>query len=175
MLLNIPLSDVLYLSAKLNGGYDDHCFFIQPSSLTPGMKEFIESDEWKELIKEDLALYKAANHSLDMTIERLGRAKFEHNLAKYKAALAEGNKRCRDRTVFPCTKDGVKVHPADTDCLWSDAGCGANCLDEVAHDLQLDEEYWEAFWGARKKRGYDDRKYTRQEHLKSSSEWARDA
>lgn len=142
MLLRIPLSDVLYLSAKLNGGYDDHCFFIQPSFLTPGMKEFIESDEWKGIIKEDLALYKAANHSLDLTIERLGRNNFEKNLILYKAALAEGNRRCKDKTVFPCTNDGKLVPPLETDCLWSDAGCGAVCLDEVATDMQLDELFW---------------------------------
>lgn len=142
MILRIPLSDVLYLSAKMNGGYDDHCFFIQPSSLTTGMKTYLESDEWKETIQEDLELYKAANRSLDMTIDRLGRAQFESNLAQYKAALKEANDRCRDRTVFPCTKDGDKVPAGKTDCLWSDAGCGAICLDEVATDMQLDDEFW---------------------------------
>ena len=142
MLLRIPLSDVLYLSAKLNGGYDDHCFFIQPTNLTAEMKTYLESDEWKEIIREDLELYKAANRSLDMTIDRLGRQQFEHNLAKYKVALQVGNERCRERTVFPCSKDGVRVPPPETDCLWSDAGCGAACLDEVATDLQLDDEFW---------------------------------
>lgn len=142
MLLRIPLSDVLYLSAKLNGGYDDHCSFIQPSSLTTEMKEYIQSDEWKGIVKEDWALYMAANHSLDMTIVRLGRDRFEKNLVLYKAALSEGNRRCREKTVFPCTKDGRHVPPPETDCLWSDAGCGAKCLDEVATDLQLDEQFW---------------------------------
>lgn len=142
MILRLPLSDILYLSAKQNGGYDDHCFFIQPTNLTAGMKSYLESDEWKEMIREDLELYKAANRSLDMTIDRLGREQFEFNLAKYKAALKEANERCRERTVFPCTKDGVKVPHAETDCLWSDAGCGAVCLDQVATDLQLDHEFW---------------------------------
>eukprot|EP00977_Amphora_coffeiformis_P010649 scaffold2509_cov169-Amphora_coffeaeformis.AAC.17 len=106
------------------------------------MEEYIKSDEWKDIIQEDLALYKAANHSLDMTIERLGREKFEKNLSLYKAALAEGHRRCKDKTVFPCTKDGKLVPPHKTDCLWSDAGCGVACLDEVATDMQLDELSW---------------------------------
>ena len=142
MILRLPLSDFLYLSAKLNGGYDDHCFFIQPTNLTSGMKKYLESDEWKEMIREDLELYKAANRSLDMTINRLGREQFEINLTKYKAALKEANERCRERTVFPCTKDGIKVPHVETDCLWSDAGCGAACLDQVAIDLQLDHAFW---------------------------------
>ena len=142
MILHLPLSDILYLSAKQNGGYDDHCFFIQPSNLTPGMKKYLESEEWQETIREDLELYKAANRSLDMTIDRLGRKEFEANLAKYKAALKEADNRCRERTVFPCTKEGVKVPPPETDCLWSDAGCGAVCLDEVAKDMQLDAAFW---------------------------------
>ena len=106
------------------------------------MKAYLESDEWKEIIREDLELYKAANRSLDMTIDRLGRGRFEKNLSKFKAALKEANDRCRGRTVFPCTKEGRKLPPAETDCLWSDAGCGAVCLDEVATDMQLDAEFW---------------------------------
>lgn len=142
MLLRIPLSDVLYLSAKQNGSYDEHCFFIEPTVVTPEMQTFLESDEWKETIREDLALYEAANQSLDMTIERLGRDTFESNLATYKMALAEGQKRCGDTTVFPCTKDGQRVHPSETDCLWTDSGCGATCLDAVAADLKLEEEFF---------------------------------
>jgi hypothetical protein len=142
MLLRVPLSDVLYLSAKRNGGYDDHCVLIQPASLTPNMEKFIESDEWQEIIKEDLALYRAANQSLDLTIQRLGPDKFAKNLSIYKSALEEANKRCLKKTVFPCTKDGERVPPAQTDCLWSDAGCGAECLDQVASELGLNTVFW---------------------------------
>ena len=77
-----------------------------------------------------------------MTINRLGREKFERLLSKYKAALAEAQRRCGERTQFPCTKDGEHVPPPETDCLWSDAGCGSDCLDEVATDFQLDMEFW---------------------------------
>ena len=40
------------------------------------------------MVKNDLAFYQAVNQSLDMTIDRLGRAKFDANLAQYRKALA---------------------------------------------------------------------------------------
>jgi hypothetical protein len=47
MLLNLQMADVLYLSAKGNGKYDDgahndKCYFIQPSVVSPGMKDFFK-------------------------------------------------------------------------------------------------------------------------------------
>jgi hypothetical protein len=136
MLLDIPLSDVFYLSAKVNGNYDAQCGYITPSFVSPGMEKFFASDAWLNAIKEDFALYEAANRSLDLTIDRLGRDKFEHNLSLYKGVLAEGHARCANHTVFPCMK-GKKVHRMETGCLWSDAGCGADCLDEVAREYGI--------------------------------------
>lgn len=148
MLLRIPLSDILYMSAKRSGGYDEHCFFIEPTVLTPEMTAFLESDEWQETIREDLVLYDTANRSLDLTIDRLGRPQFERVLATYKMALHESDKRCADRTLFPCTEDGYRVPPSKTDCFWTDSGCGSTCLDEVAVDLKLDEDIWKTAKGA---------------------------
>ena len=88
MLLNLKLSDILYLSAKTNGGYDDAggghgCTLIQKSFVSTEMKEFIDSDIWYNYIKYDLAFYNAVNQSLDLTIERLGRDLFNDNLQKF--------------------------------------------------------------------------------------------
>lgn len=136
MLLRLPLSDILYLSAKLTGEYDGQCTWIQPSFVSPGMQDYFQSDYWKRMIQEDLALYVAANRSLDLTIDRLGRSEFQAKLAEYQTALEIGQQRCAANATFPCTRDGVKRN--QTSCLWKDSGCGASCLDQVAVDLGID-------------------------------------
>lgn len=139
MILRIPLSDVLYISAKLNGGYDSfrHCTYIQPSFISPAVKDYLSSTEWKDSIESDLLLYKAVNQSLDMTIDRLGRTTFDAKLAKYRRALKLSEELCGPTAVFPCDKN-VKTPRNITSCLWKDSGCGAACLDQVAADLGID-------------------------------------
>jgi hypothetical protein len=143
MAVNLKISDILYLSAKKQGGYDDGgggygCSLIQPSFISPGMKEYFQSDEWRQKIQYDLTLYVAVNRSLDLTIDYLGREEFEVNLDKYKRAQAEASERCLPTTVFPCDEWGAPHGPDETDCLWNDSGCGITCLDEVARDLNME-------------------------------------
>ena len=142
MLLNLKMSDILFLSAKGKGGYDDGggkgqgCTYIWPSFLSPGMQEFFDTnDEWKEMIQYDVAIYKAANASLDLTIEALGRDFFAENLARFKHAREEAQRQCLPTVVFPCDSGGA-LHK-NTDCLWNDSGCGTTCLDRVAEELGL--------------------------------------
>ena len=78
MLLDFDLGDILYMSAKTQGSFmsskgedGPRCIYIVPSFLTPGMKDFFASDYWKKYIAADVALYKAANASLDKTIDKL--------------------------------------------------------------------------------------------------------
>eukprot|EP00977_Amphora_coffeiformis_P015234 scaffold4457_cov169-Amphora_coffeaeformis.AAC.11 len=137
MLLRVPLSDVLYLSAKLNGSFDGQCTLIQPSFVSPGMQEFFQSDVWANTTHEDLALYQAANRSLDLTIDRLGRHEFQTKLVQYQTALEISQERCAPNATFPCTKQGFKRN--ETSCLWKDSGCGSWCLDKVAAYLGIDE------------------------------------
>jgi hypothetical protein len=139
MLLKVAMSTILYLKAKASGGYDDGgtgtCVYIQPSHLSTGMKAFFEHTRWKKVVKWDEMFYKAANRSLDLTIERLGQAEFYQNLAKFQHALKTAQDRCLPRDVFPCSSKGIK-NPKKS-CLWKDSGCGSDCLDEVATELTL--------------------------------------
>lgn len=132
MLLRIPLSDVLYLSAKVQGSYDARCNYIQPRVLTTGMKEYLQGEEWTEIVREDLALYNAVDQSLDLTIAHIGRTAFAQKLAQYRQVMDVAKDRCANYTVFACPADGKKVPRFDTGCLWKDAGCGTECLDEIA-------------------------------------------
>jgi Galactose-3-O-sulfotransferase len=143
MQLNLKIGDILYLSAKGRGGYDDaggrkhQCTYIWPSFLSPGMKLYFQSDEWKDTIKYDMLLYQAVNRSLDMTIDKLGREAFDKNLAKFKNAQEQATIRCLPSTIFPCDAAGRMHRESETGCLWKDSGCGSTCLDELATELDL--------------------------------------
>jgi hypothetical protein len=148
MILHLPMSDILHLSAKRNGGYDAAgkfvgvgvnrtCTYITPSFVSPGMKEYFASSVHQEMIQNDMAFYRAVNQSLDMTIDRLGREEFETNLAKYRMASALIQQRCMDNVVMPCTETGNFVEHNQTDCLWKDSGCATSCLDKVAEELDI--------------------------------------
>ena len=53
MILNLELNDILYLSAKRNGGWDEGafnatCTYIVPSFVSKGMQRFFHSKTWRE-------------------------------------------------------------------------------------------------------------------------------
>jgi len=142
MLLDLPMSDILYLSAKGKGGFDDGggpgygCTYIWPSFVSPGMQKFFDTNkQWQSMVQYDLALYNAANASMDLTIERLGRDRFESLLAQFRNAREVAQTRCLPTTVFPCDSSG-RLHKK-TGCIWNDSGCAVECLDEIAEELGL--------------------------------------
>jgi hypothetical protein len=142
MLNGLALADIIYLKAKGKGGFDDGggrdgntCTYIWPSFVSDGMQDFFETEEWKEMIHWDSVLYQAANRSLDLTIDQLGRPEFEQELAKYQHAKQIVHDRCLPVTVFPCSAGG-KVS-RQTDCIWRDSGCGMSCMDQISTELDL--------------------------------------
>jgi hypothetical protein len=140
MLLDLRMADVLHLSAKFGGGYDDEdygCAYIWPSFISTGMQAFFGGERWNDIVRNDSFLYRAANRSLDLTIERLGREEFEGRLARFRRAQQEVFARCLPEAVFPCDGSGEFNPPEKTDCLWKDSGCGTSCLDGVATELGL--------------------------------------
>lgn len=141
MLLNIPLGDILYLSIKQSGGFDyawNECMYIVKPYISPKMRAYFDSQEWKDKIKYDAALYRAANRSLDMTIDHLGSNEFYHNLNRFQKALKIANKNCADSVLHLCTEGGQVVPRTRHDCLWDNAACGMSCLDGVAKQLKLE-------------------------------------
>lgn len=143
MLMDLPLTDVLYLNgAKGNGGFDDGqfrgtCTYIWPSFISPGMYEFFRTPEFQDMIRWDHVIHQAANRSLDLTIERLGRGMFEANLHKFREARRISQEQCLPKTVFPCSTNGGKRPQKINDCARIDAGCGEKCLTQVAMELGL--------------------------------------
>lgn len=138
MILNLTddhMSDGLYLDSKTSGSYDDKCFYIQPSFVSSRMSKYFESPFWQRKVKWDTALYHAANRSLDMTIDALGRLAFQDRLSKFRQMQALGRERCASLEVFPCTSKGeVNKHVS---CLWIDSGCGSDCLDSLGGEVEM--------------------------------------
>ncbi|KAL3903282.1 MAG: hypothetical protein SGARI_005449 [Bacillariaceae sp.] len=95
----VPLGDMLYLPAKVHGGYDNLCNFLVPSNLTSGMKQFLQSRRWQENSKWDQLLYEAANTSLDNTIDVLGRPLVESTLKTFQEAQKIVAETCQKEPV----------------------------------------------------------------------------
>ena len=138
MLLNLDINDILYLSAKRNGGFDEgaymsQCIYIVPSFVSSGMKKFFNSQLWREYTAGDRLLFHAVNTSLDLTIDELGRQEFEAQLQKYRLAQVKAQEVCGPSTVYPCSAGGVRRKDTHS-CLWWDSGCGYKCLDNLKMD-----------------------------------------
>jgi hypothetical protein len=141
----VPLGDFLYLPTKVHGGYDNLCHFIQPSNVTPTMRAYLDGAKWERNSRYDWALYRAANASLDLTIDRLlGRDLVERTLRTYRQGLKAVHDRCHDLVRFGChiaNKDPSgkprRRPPHETNCLFQDSACAYSCVDAVAEDLGL--------------------------------------
>jgi hypothetical protein len=144
LLLGVPLSDVLYYSSKVQDGYfarapGTRCYHLQPSRVSEPMRDFFRtSPEWHAKVASDVALYRAANRSLDLTIDRLGRDRFQEELERFRRAQEAVRGRCQGKVRLPCSREGELALPVEeTGCMVGDVGCGMGCLDEVADDLGL--------------------------------------
>jgi hypothetical protein len=141
MMLNLTTSDILYLSAKVNGGWDDglyrsECYYISPSFVSESMRDFFQhSEEWYNFTVGDNLVYRAANASLDLTIESIGRKVFLAKLQKYRWALKKADEVCRKSVTFPCSPGGRRNE--QNDCLIWDSACGMDCLDKFSYDFNL--------------------------------------
>ena len=137
LLLGLTTGDVLFLNSKGNGGFDDKCVYIIPSYVSPTMNKYFEtSTQWKNIAYIDTLLHKAANRSLDLTIDNvIGRSKFQVALTKYQNAMNVVRTRCLPNVQFPCTSSGEPIEQPN--CFWGDSGCGTSCIDEIADELNL--------------------------------------
>jgi hypothetical protein len=136
LLLGLEMNDILYLkAAKGNGGFDDggynnSCVYIMPSFITPGMKEWFETNrQYKQMMSGDNMVYQAAYKSLDLTINALGRELVEKELQEFHKVMKVAQETCTD-IIYPCSPGGVKTYP--NDCIFSDLACGYKCLDTLA-------------------------------------------
>ncbi|KAL7577563.1 hypothetical protein ACA910_015092 [Epithemia clementina (nom. ined.)] len=136
MLLNLTTKDILYTRARSsasfsNGPKKNPCIYIQPSFLTPTIKDYLESPEWQHMIRGDLLLYKAANASLDRTIEALGKDKFQQNFRAFQAGMKLAENHCKGRVQSTCSEGGDYIPPENRTCyIWGEA-CDHECLNDL--------------------------------------------
>jgi hypothetical protein len=145
LLMGLRLGDILLTSSSKVGGTfsrsspkEPACIEIQKSFISERVKEYLGSDEWYAKNYGDYLLYAAANRSLDLTIEGLGRDRFEGALRKYRQAKNLVVERCASKAIFPCSANGTfqKVL-SKRDCYYRDEGCGYPCVDAL-----LEAESW---------------------------------
>ena len=115
LILDLKLSDMLYLSAKTKGSYERfrrNCIKIEETKVTLLMKEYVYSTMFEQFTNPDVLLYRAVNKSLDLTIEELGRDTVDRTVKALRWAQKRVDEKCSGDVVkFPCSKDGRIVEP----------------------------------------------------------------
>ena len=136
MLLNLTTKEILYTRARSGGTFSNGfkqrpCFYILPTFKSPGIQEFLASDEWQEHIAPDIEFFKAAHKSLDRTIDALGREEFNRRLDVFKKALKLAADYCVGKVRTMCSASGEVIRPVNTPCyIWGE-GCDHDCLDAL--------------------------------------------
>jgi hypothetical protein len=149
LLLDLDLGDILITSAKVSDGSysmahlgsskeEAPCFKMKKGFLSQEIQDYFHSDQWYAQNYGDYLLYHAANKSLDLTIDKLGRDQFQKALDKYRRAKKLVDDECSSKAVFPCSNNGTnKYHSSKEDCYSFDEGCGYPCVDAL-----LSREKW---------------------------------
>lgn len=137
LLWDLEAEDLIVLSAKSSGGYDDgrfdgSCTRIQqpPKPLSPFLKSYIDDDFHQDNL--DYVLYEMINRTLDRTIQRLGADTVSREVESLKRlqTIAEGT--CQATAIFPCSPNGtLQLDASSRNCYWTDSGCGHACVDEA--------------------------------------------
>ncbi|CAB9525451.1 expressed unknown protein [Seminavis robusta] len=150
LLLGIDVADVLVTSSKVAGSYfydppRHQCVSLTKSFASPAVKEYLESDDWKAQNYGDYLLHAAANRSLDLTIERLGRQRFDVAMERYRLLQKREKEQCAPHVQFPCSKSGQpQPKRARQECYQRDFGCGYKCIDEIVAEIETSEARREA-------------------------------
>jgi hypothetical protein len=142
--MGIDLGDVLVTSSKVAGSNyylpvagkknrkEMRCVKLISSHRTPAIEEYLESAEWRAMNYGDYLLHAAANKSLDLTIGRIGRDRFDTALKEYQRLKAKVDEGCIDRIHLPCSSTGqLQLGVSSQNCYERDLGCGFDCIDEM--------------------------------------------
>ena len=138
LVLGVDAGDLLTIDSKTQGYVmgQTGCFKLAKSHVSPRVKEYLSSDEWYAQNYGDYLLHAAANASLDMTIETLGRTRVEEAVKEFRRMKAMANEQCAARAVFPCSNEGVDQRNL-TNCYHDDQGCGYQCIDDLLKNERM--------------------------------------
>lgn len=144
LLTGLSLADVLVTNSKVAGSYllkrvgrsEGVCVRQLKGPLSEGVKNYIESDEWLAMNYADEILFRAANASLDRTIEHvIGRERFQHSLQEFLRLKEKVLQACGSRLGFGCSDTGEPLE--EEQCYFLDFGCGYSCVDSVVNQHVL--------------------------------------
>jgi hypothetical protein len=136
LLTGLDLGTVLNADSKVAGEYlltrSGTCKKQVKGKMSKGVQEFFATNIWKAMNYGDYVLYAAANRSLDLTIERIGRERFNDKLIEFKRLKSKALQVCGDKLGLGCSSDGVPL--PDHKCYLRDFGCGYKCVDAMLLD-----------------------------------------
>jgi hypothetical protein len=142
LLWNLEPSDVVVLSAKKAGGYDDagstgQCSkIVRPQPPSPVLRHYWSNEH--PLDNADFLLWDAVNLSLDRTILRLGVERVQKVIRDIQSLGRLAENHCQAKAHFPCSDTGQpQLKLAEQSCYVQDAGCGHKCVDNVMEDYKL--------------------------------------
>ena len=140
LILGLETEDILYFAVHKSNQYLKQRRYCQApldwqQLITKPVNDYLESNTWFAQNYGDLVLHKAANLSLDRTINSLGHDRFTDALRKFQMLMEKAENTCVP--VFPCSFNGT-VHTVDDldDCNVEQTACGYSCLDGLSatHD-----------------------------------------
>ena len=136
LLWNVRPSDVIVLSSKTKGGYDDgkfqkQCRKIPHAEISRNIQDYLQSSKYQN-DNLDHPLYALANASLDKTIAFLGVDRVTERRQLIRNMQTRAEMECSDKAVYPCSSNGVLQRAAARkSCYIDDSGCGHACVDAV--------------------------------------------
>jgi Galactose-3-O-sulfotransferase len=129
LLLDLEWRDILFLPTNdifaING--TTNCVFHIPMFTRIF---FLNNKTWKRRVNGDESLHQAAERSLDLTINNLGRSVIEEQVQRLRELLQLAQDKCFESTTFACSVNGDRN--LLNDCFQDDKGCGYACLDTLA-------------------------------------------
>jgi len=134
LLLNLRTSDILYLSSKVSGNYfswpdTERCVKLQKRVINDNISNLFSSNDWFLYNYGDYLLHQVVNKSLDLTIDVIGKERFDNALNEFLSLKQDAENVCVPMTVFPCSDAGKYQEESQSNCYWNDIGCGWPCFD----------------------------------------------
>jgi len=136
-LTGVSLSEVVTMSSKKSGSWrlaGKECIALVKPVRSSAVDDYFASPTWQLANAGDLLLHRAAQISLDKTIDSsMGRKRFERDLAELQRLQQIADTACANQTNYPCSAAGQpQLDLSQQSCYTRDFGCGYRCLDRLS-------------------------------------------
>ena len=110
---------------------------MKPVNIPPDVAQ-LSSKEWYSANYGDYLLLEASSQSLDLTIEAIGRERFNKALEAFETMKKLADEQCADSVIPPCSPTGVyQINESQKNCYFLDMGCGYPCFDDLFEPSEL--------------------------------------